>query len=63
MSSSLLFTVFPTVTVGKEHAGTPYRLKIQLGGLVAVLAPAFGKEPADIHVWILEGEAWVVVRM
>src|ERR1700687_439454 len=40
---------------------THYLVKIQIGGLAGVVAPIVGKQPADIHLWILGGEqpAWV----
>ena len=48
---------------GIRRTAARYRLKIRLGGLAGLFAPAVGKEPADIHVWILEGEAPLVVRL
>ena len=50
-------------TGGAPHTAARYDLKIRLGGLAGALAPVIGKEPADIHVWILEGPAPVLVRM
>ena len=40
---------------------THYLIKIQIGGLAGVVAPIVGKQPADIHLWILGGDvpAWV----
>ncbi len=42
---------------GQRHKATLFRLKIELGGIVGVVAPIVGKQPADTLVWILEGEA------
>jgi hypothetical protein len=40
---------------------THYLVKIQIGGLAGVVAPLVGKQPADIHLWILGGDepAWI----
>jgi len=35
---------------------TEYVMKPKIGGIKGLLAPLVGKEPADAHVWILEGE-------
>jgi hypothetical protein len=40
-----------------------YVLKAELGGLTGVVAPLLKKQPPDIHVWILEGEAPAFVKM
>jgi hypothetical protein len=37
-------------------------VKVEIGGLAGVIAPIVGKEPADIHVWILGGEAPAFVK-
>jgi hypothetical protein len=39
-----------------------YRVKAKIGGLSGVLAEVLGKTPADIHVWILDGEAPAFIR-
>jgi hypothetical protein len=36
---------------------TEYTLKPHIGGVKGLLAPLVGKQPADAHVWILEGAA------
>jgi hypothetical protein len=45
-----------------HHKATNYRIKIELGGIAGVVAPIVGKPPADIHVWILGGEAPAFIR-
>jgi hypothetical protein len=42
---------------GARHKATNYRIKIELGGIAGVVAPIVGKQPSDIHVWILGGAA------
>jgi hypothetical protein len=39
-----------------------YIIKVDIGGIAGAVAPLVGKQPPDSHVWILEGEAPVVVR-
>ena len=41
---------------------THYVLKVKLGGITGWLAPLIGKQPPDVHVWILGGEAPAFVR-
>ncbi|MDQ2773589.1 MAG: hypothetical protein M3Y57_01480 [Acidobacteriota bacterium] len=44
------------------HKATRYVIKIQLGGIAGLLAPLLGKQPKDIQIWILEGEAPAFVK-
>ena len=37
-------------------------MKIEIGGLAGLVAPLFGKQPEDSHVWILGGEAPAFVK-
>jgi hypothetical protein len=48
---------------GARHRATRYDVKVELGGLTGVVAPLIGKQPEDIHVWILGGKAPAFVRM
>jgi hypothetical protein len=47
---------------GVRRKATDYRIKIDLGGVVGVIAPIIGKQPKDIHLLILDGEAPVFLR-
>jgi hypothetical protein len=47
---------------GTQGTATRYRVKVDLGGIVGVLAPLLGKQPADTYIWIVRGEAPVFVR-
>ena len=47
---------------GVRHKATNYRIKIELGGIAGVVAPIVGKQPSDIHIWILEGTAPAFIR-
>jgi hypothetical protein len=60
-------TITPTgeisVTTGTlRRKATDYRLKIDIGGVGKVVAPIVGKAPADMHVWIIPGEAPAFVK-
>ena len=52
----------PFFVVGSERKATRYDVKIDIGGAAGVVAPLVGKHPADTHVWVVEGEAPVVVK-
>ena len=47
---------------GTNREASVFRLKTELGGVAGVVAPVIGKQPADILVWVLEGDAPAVVR-
>lgn len=40
---------------GLPHKSTRFVVKVELGGIAGVVAPLFGKQPADTKVWISEG--------
>jgi hypothetical protein len=47
---------------GVRHKATNFRIKIEIGGVTGFVAPIVGKQPSDIHVWVLGGEAPAIVR-
>jgi hypothetical protein len=47
---------------GVRHKAMNYRIKVELGGLAGAIAPIVGKQPADLHIWILGGEAPAFVK-
>jgi hypothetical protein len=47
---------------GIRHKATNFRIKIELGGVTGLVAPIVGKQPSDIHVWVLGGDAPAFVR-
>jgi hypothetical protein len=47
---------------GSQRVATHYVLKVEVGGVSGMIAPLLGKQPPDIHVWILEGEAPAFVK-
>ena len=47
---------------GSSRKATHYVVKIEIGGAAGLVAPLLGKEPPDIHVWILGGDAPVFVK-
>jgi hypothetical protein len=40
-----------------------YRIKVEIGGVLGLLAPLVGKQPQDTHAWVLEGSAPAFVRL
>ena len=52
----------PFSLAGSARKAMHYAVKIELGGLAGVIAPMIGKEPPDIHIWILGGVAPAFVK-
>jgi len=47
-----------TIQVGIiTHKAQHYVIKPKIEGIAGVVAPLVGKQPPDIHVWILKSEA------
>lgn len=42
---------------GASHKAVRFNVKVELGGVVGLIAPILGKQPPDTSVWILGGEA------
>lgn len=51
----------PFSVAGSPRKATDFVIKIDIGGVAGVVAPIVGKQPPDTHVWILGGEAPVIV--
>jgi hypothetical protein len=47
---------------GIRRKATHYIVKVEIGGVAGLMAPLLGKQPPDIHVWILDGEAPAFVK-
>jgi hypothetical protein len=47
---------------GFSREATHYVGKVDLGGVAGVVAPVIGKQPPDAQIWILGGEAPVVLK-
>jgi hypothetical protein len=47
---------------GSARKAIHYVVKVEIGGVKGLIAPIVGKQPPDIHVWILGGEAPTFVR-
>jgi hypothetical protein len=52
----------PFSVAGSGRKATHFVVKIEIGGVAGVVAPLVGKQPPDIHVWILEGDAPAFVK-
>ncbi len=42
---------------GSSREAIDYTIKVDLGGVAAVVAPLIGKQPPDLHMWIFGGDA------
>ncbi len=47
---------------GSKRTTMHFVIKMKIGGVAGAVAPLVGKQPPDTHVWILGGEAPVVVK-
>jgi len=47
---------------GSRRKAIHYVIRVEIGGVAGVVAPLLGKQPPDIHVWILGGEAPAFVK-
>ena len=52
----------PFSIVGSSHQAIHYEVKIELGGIPGVVAPLIGKQPPNIQVWVVGGEAPTLIR-
>jgi hypothetical protein len=52
----------PFSLVGSPRKAMRYDIKIELGGLAGVVAPLIGKQPPNIQIWIIGGQAPAFVR-
>ena len=51
------------VRLGKDAKTVArYRVKLELGGLTGLLAPVLGKQPPDLHYWLVMGDVPAFVR-
>jgi len=49
-------------TGGARRKATRYVVKVEIGGVRGAVAPLVGKQPPDIHVWILSGSSPAFVK-
>jgi hypothetical protein len=47
---------------GVDRKATHYEIKIDLGGIAAIIAPWIGKAPPVIQLWIIKGQAPTFIR-
>lgn len=52
----------PFTIGGTRRKATDYVLHVQLGGVAGVIAPIIGKQPDDVHIWILGGASPAFIR-
>jgi hypothetical protein len=46
-----------------KHETVRYVVKVKIGGIAGLVAPLVGKQPPDIHVWVLTGNAPAFVKL
>ncbi|MFY9584945.1 MAG: hypothetical protein WAR21_10700 [Candidatus Acidiferrales bacterium] len=47
---------------GSGRKATHYVAKVEIGGAAGLVAPLVGKQPPDIHIWVLSGEVPAFVK-
>ena len=52
----------PFSIAGSNRKATHYVVHVEIGGAAGLVAPLLGKQPPDIHVWILGGAAPAFVK-
>jgi hypothetical protein len=52
----------PFSLAGSAREALHYAIKVEIGGIVGLVAPWLGKQPPDSHVWILGGESPTFVK-
>lgn len=52
----------PFSLVGFNREATHYTAKVDIGGVAGMVAPMVGKQPPDMQLWILGGDAPVFVK-
>jgi hypothetical protein len=52
----------PFSLAGFERKGLQYEIKIELGGIVGLIAPIVGKSPPNIYMWVEGGEVPIFLR-
>jgi len=45
-----------------KHKTVRYVVKVKIGGVAGLVAPLLGKQPPDMHVWVLTGDAPAFVK-
>ena len=45
-----------------RHKATRYRVKFEIAGIARVVVPLVGKQPPDLRIWVLGGEAPVFLK-
>jgi len=52
----------PFSLVGSPRKALHYEIKIELGGVAGMVAPLIGKQPPEIQIWIIGGQAPAFVK-
>jgi hypothetical protein len=52
----------PFSLVGSSRSAMRYEIKFELGGIAGIVAPLIGKQPPNVQIWIIGGEAPAFVR-
>jgi hypothetical protein len=50
------------VVAGSARRATHFVLKVNIGGATGLIASLLGKQPEDLHVWVMQGEAPAFVK-
>jgi len=48
---------------GIDRRANRFNLHVEIGGVAGMIAPAFGKQPSDTKLWIMDGDVPTLVKM
>ena len=48
---------------GAKREAVKYRVHVDLGGIIGLVAPIVGKEPPDLYIWVAAGEVPTFLRL
>lgn len=52
----------PFSVAGQQRKASRFDVRFELGGVTGLVAPLIGKQPPDLHIWIMEGPAPAFVK-
>ncbi|HZI84624.1 MAG TPA: hypothetical protein VFF44_11975 [Casimicrobiaceae bacterium] len=52
----------PFTSGNSRYKAMHYVVKVKIGGIAGLLAPLLGRQPVDMHVWIMRGEVPAFIK-
>jgi hypothetical protein len=48
---------------GMKRPAHRYKVHVEIGGIAGLIAPMIGKQPADLHIWLADGDMPAFIKM